>query len=324
MIVANKRVHGQKKWLLGVIKCLISGGLLFWAVRSTELTEVFQAVSSAQLYFLVGAFIAYGVSYYIRSYRWRVLLKAHKVKAKVTSLWQSYMVSIFFGHFLPSTIGGDIIRGYDAWRLGASKSVAATTVFLDRFLGLIALLFFAMMALILSQELTTRLPLLLFGLLVVIGGIVLVSFLLFKYSEKISQLISQWQLPYLNKIKESGERLINALLAFGKHPNALIQGLAWSGLVQITVITHFYLVAKAMGFTVPFLTYFIIIPLATLITMLPLSINGIGIRENAFVFLFGIYGYGIDRAEAVAFAWLAYGITVIQGLVGGIIYALRK
>ena len=234
------------------------------------------------------------------------------------------MVSIFFGHFLPSTIGGDIIRGYDAWRLGASKSVAATTVFLDRFLGLIALLFFAMMALILSQELTTRLPLLLFGLLVGIGGIFVVTFLLFRYSEKISKLISQWQLPYLNKIKESGERLINALLAFGKHPNALGQGLAWSGLVQITVITHFYLIAKAMGFTVPFLAYFIIIPLATLITMLPLSINGIGIRENAFVFLFGIYGYGIDRAEAVAFAWLAYGITIIQGLIGGIIYALRK
>ena len=56
--------------------------------------------------------------------------------------------------------------------------------------------------------------------------------------------------------------------------------------------------------------------------MLPISINGIGLRESVFVFFFS--AFGVVKYQAIAFAWLAYGLVILQGLLGGIVYALRK
>ena len=74
----------------------------------------------------------------------------------------------------------------------------------------------------------------------------------------------------------------------------------------------------------PLATFFLVVPIATVITMLPISINGIGLRENAFVFLLGTLGSKADRPDTIALAWLAYGIIVILGLIGCIVYILRK
>src|SRR5690606_28322746 len=80
--------------------------------------------------------------------------------------------------------------------------------------------------------------------------------------------------------------------------------------------------ALSLGLPVLFLNYFLIIPAALLVMMAPVSINGIGLREGAFAFFFGLFGVG--RAEAVAFAWIAYGLLLIQGLLGGLVYAFRR
>ena len=90
----------------------------------------------------------------------------------------------------------------------------------------------------------------------------------------------------------------------------------------MNVVIAYYLLAQSLGLPVPFLNYFLIIPAALLVLMAPVSINGIGLREGAFVFFLGLYGIG--RAEAVAFAWIAYGVLLIQGVLGGLVYAFRR
>src|SRR5690606_39969507 len=80
--------------------------------------------------------------------------------------------------------------------------------------------------------------------------------------------------------------------------------------------------ALSLGLPVLFLNYFLIIPAALLVMMAPVSINGIGLREGAFAFFFGLFGVG--RAEAVAFAWIAYGLLLIQGLLGVLVYSFRR
>jgi hypothetical protein len=64
------------------------------------------------------------------------------------------------------------------------------------------------------------------------------------------------------------------------------------------------------------------VPLAVFAMMLPISINAIGLREGAFVFLLGMYG--VEPSVSIGLAWIAYGLLVLQGLIGGILYAIRK
>ncbi len=117
-------------------------------------------------------------------------------------------------------------------------------------------------------------------------------------------------------------RVREAVSSFRGKRGALGGALALSLLLQVNVVIAYYLLAQSLGLPVPFLNYFLIIPAALLVLMAPVSINGIGLREGAFVFFLGLYGIGRD--EAVAFAWIAYGVLLIQGVLGGLVYAFRR
>jgi uncharacterized membrane protein YbhN (UPF0104 family) len=92
-------------------------------------------------------------------------------------------------------------------------------------------------------------------------------------------------------------------------------------LLQMNVIVHFIIIALAMGLDIPIIAMFVIIPVATVVMMLPVSINGIGLREAVFVLFFGMFGLAGD--QSIAFAWIAYGFVLAQGLLGGLVFAGR-
>ncbi|NER32087.1 MAG: flippase-like domain-containing protein, partial [Symploca sp. SIO1C4] len=141
----------KKHLILTTTKCSVAVALLFWVLRKTNLTEIFLAAKDTNIPLLMAALFIYFLSYYIRSHRWRLLLRAQGVNASIPDLLKSYMVGIFFSNFLPSTLGGDAVRVYDAWQLGASKSRAVATVIVDRFLGLLGLMLFAVGSLLFAQ-----------------------------------------------------------------------------------------------------------------------------------------------------------------------------
>ena len=105
-------------------------------------------------------------------------------------------------------------------------------------------------------------------------------------------------------------------------PGILFAALLLSVLLQLNVIFHYYLLALALGIEVPVLDMFIIIPVAIVVMMIPVSINAIGIRELIFVTMFGFYG--VNNADALAFAWMSFVLITILGVLGGIVFMLRK
>ena len=309
----------KKQFILTAIKFCVSGTLIYWILQSTNLSEIFAVIGSANLILILVAASLKFVGYYVSALRWRVLLKAQGVKASISFLFQSYLVSAFFNNLLPSIIGGDAIRAYDAWRVGTGKAGAVAVIFIDRFLGLLALMLFAVSAMFVSGQLTAHLPFL--HLWMLLGTTVMISFLwlVFMPSEGIVKTIKKIRLPLVQNFLE---KMMGAFLAFQGKKDTLSKAFGLSVLLQTNVVIHFYLIAMALNFPIPFHHFFLIIPLSIFIMMLPISINAIGIRENIFAFFFA--SYGVSKPEAVAFAWLVYGLVILQGLLGGIVYALRK
>ena len=119
----------------------------------------------------------------------------------------------------------------------------------------------------------------------------------------------------LGKIRDS-------LTLFRGRGDVLIKALLLSFVLQFNVILHFIIVAYALGLDIPWIGMFVIIPLATLIMLVPVSINGLGVREAVFVFFFALYG--INSEYAIAFAWVALGMVLTQGIIGGIVFMLRR
>lgn len=307
----------RKRLLFTALKWLISLFLIAWILRSTEAGAIGAALFAAVPLWVTLAAALHITGFLIAAYRWQLLLHTQGAHASIPFLMESYIVSIFFSNFLPSTIGGDAVRAYDTWRIGGSKGEAVAVIFVDRFLGLFALMLFALAALPFTAPLTAALPLLNLWVLLGVVGMGVVSWMIFMPS-RFFALLTKLSLPFPHKVKQ----LIAAFLPFQGRRDVLLKQLWLSLLLQANVVIHYYFIAQALQLYVPLYSFFFIIPLATLLMMLPISINAIGIRESAFGFF--LAAYGVSTADAVAFAWIAYGLILVQGVLGGLIYALRR
>jgi hypothetical protein len=103
---------------------------------------------------------------------------------------------------------------------------------------------------------------------------------------------------------------------------ALGKAFFWAALLQINVIFHYYLIGEALGLDIALLDYFIFIPIVHLILLIPITINGLGLREGAYLEIFAYYG--ILPAAAISFSWIDLAFMLIVGMLGGIIYIFRK
>ena len=312
----------QKKTIFLLLKISLSVALILWMTHDIALGSVFAIISESSTALLTLAFSLFFVGYVITAFRWRTLIRVQGGDAPIFFLVRSFMVALFFNNFLPSTVGGDVVRMYDSWRLGNSKSDAVTVVLVDRFLGVIVLLWFALLALIFDEAVAGTVPFIGVWVAASLAGIGIATWLILKIPVSTTQMLSSAKSGGVARIGRILEKVHRSFQAYRHARSAVLGALILSVLLQINVVACFILIARSIGIEVPVESMFLIIPVALFIMMLPISINAIGVRETVFVFLFSLYG--IENFQALAFAWLAYGLTLSQGILGGIVFALRK
>ncbi|MCB0747276.1 MAG: flippase-like domain-containing protein [Ignavibacteriae bacterium] len=308
----------KKKFLM----VLFSAGLLYLLLMDVKFSEIIHSIKTADLFLLVIAFSLHALGLTISAYRWRLLLKSLKVPSKIPYLIKSYLVATFFNHFIPSTVGGDSVRAYDSYKLGNNKSKGLAVIMVDRFLGLLALLIFVIISTFLSIEVSSKIPSL--SLLIVLASVGAALFIYFIFNPPIKffTIIEKSSIKIVSKFGSILVKIGGAFTQFGNRRKTLSKALALSFLLQANVILYYYLISKALGFDVHIFNFSLIIPLTIFITMFPFSVNGIGIRENALFFFFSFFG--IAKSQAIAFAWIEFGMLLTLGVIGGFVYMFRK
>jgi len=323
MIQTASAGRGSKHWLMTGFKVAVSASLIYYLVSQTELGKIGAALSSANLGLIGLSFLLHGIGYFSSSYRWQLLLRAQGFEVPVGYLVRSYAIAMFFNNLLPSTIGGDGYRAYDTSRRGIPRLKALAIVVVERFLGLFALLVFAILALALATELTTQIEnLWIWSLL---SFVLMAGILWFIFFKEGGALLPGGfaALPGLSLVKKQTDKMAEAFSPFQGQTKALIGSMGLSLLLQLNVIFHYYLISEALDLGIPLVKYLVIIPLSMFIQMVPISINGIGLRESFYVFFLTTI-YGAPIAAALAFSWIAYGMILLLGILGGAIYAIRR
>ncbi len=311
--------RSPKDMLLMALKIVISAGLIYYILRQTNITEIWAAMKSANPWLLVAAFMLHGVGYISSAYRWRQLLQAQKHDLPIPFLVESLAAAVFFNNLLPSTIGGDAMRAYDTSRRGVDKMKSVAIVVVDRFLGLFALMIFAVVALSLATELTGKIENLWLWSLLTFASMALLAWILFAKKVDFNWL---WNKPPFSIIKKPIKKMTTAFADFQGKRKTLFWAMMLSLILQLAVVAHYYLISLALDLPIPFVKFLVIVPISTFVMMIPISINAIGLRENVSVFFLTIYGATIPAS--IAFAWITYGMVVLLGILGGVIYAVRK
>ena len=312
----------MKKLLLLLAKVAFSTGLIYFLLRNANLETIWLSIRTADFGLILLAFTLFYLGYFIMVKRQQILLAAQNIHVGIPFLLQSFAIGMFFTNILPSNIGGDASRMYDVWRVGGSKSKAVSVILIDRFLGMFALVVFGFIAAMLSGEIRDNVP----GIEIYMGLIVFamasVLWVVFGNGSKLIDWAMNLNLGPFGFIQRIADKIIKGFELYKGRGDVLTRAVLLSFLLQVNVIFHFIIMTWALNINVPATAMFIIIPIATLLMLAPVSINGIGVREAIFGFLFGIYGVATELS--VAFAWVALGMLLAQGVVGGIVFMLRK
>lgn len=308
--------------LKSAVSCVLLGYLLYTA----ELSVIWEALKQASPLWILISFSLHVIGFLLTVYRWQMLLAVRGTNLSIWYLLRSLAIGIFFNNFLPSTVGGDVYRAYDTAEYVGSKTESMTIVVVERLTGMFALGLFGVFALFLGFSYFGRIPIIWLAL----GGLGM-AFVIFiaaanhRVARNVKAFFEHPQRiknAFLQKIQAKLQQIYDALQVYKRNRRVMLIAFLLALLLQVNVIVHYYFIAYALDLPIPLLYFFLIIPVVTVVLMVPVFINGIGGREAAYILLLG--QFGVSQSEAIAFSWIAFGMILVQGIIGGIIYAIRK
>lgn len=293
-------------------------GILVYSMRD-ELPKIGSTIVSANVPLLLLATALYLLSVLIWAKRLQVIFAAEGLKLGLANGLSLTFVGFFFNNFLPSSVGGDIVKAMCAARITKAPVKSVTSVLLDRIFGLftIALIPSVTFAFVASEVGDPLVPAIIYGLL---GASVFALTLLFNRS--IARRFGFVEsLLRLVRLDGKARKLYDGLHDFRRHRWAAVGAMGLSLAGQAANIYVTWLMAIALGARPTFLSFLMLIPVIHLISMVPISLNGLGLREFAFVIILKA-SIGEHYAGALSILWL--GVLFLLSVVGGAIYLFRQ
>lgn len=296
-----------------LLKAGLSLGLLLLLLATVDVRATIETLREAELRYVLAALSLYLIGIPLRAYRWQGLLSAHRVRVPLRRLSSLYFVGTFFNNILPTGVGGDVIRVYELARDGAGAVITASTVLVDRATGLLVLLAMALVSTIFARRLVSPSVVLIIAV-VSLGAFAGVGLL---FWDDLWRGVGRrfLRLPAQRRIEDFSHLL--QVYRGGPVTRALFISLIFN----LTLIAVNYLIALAVGVRVSLWYFLLFVPLISVTLLLPISISGLGVREGAYVLLFGQAGVAAPLALAMSLTF--YALNVAIGLIGGVIYVIQ-
>lgn len=291
----------KNAFLLG-LKIAFSGLLLTFVLRKVGLKNILSHLRSMDLWFFFLSSLIYLLTILLASLRWGIVLKKTQ---PIHKLFPLCLIGSFFNHFMPGAVGGDAVKAYYLYRETGHGGSSVGSVFLDRYVGYCALLSI--------------------GLIAGIAG-----------TSELKALGLHWLTPSLFILFLSGSLLFFGL-RIGRRFKALadfydyfhdtlrdrrVLGKAFllSLMIQVLTILEITCISLGLGQHPSFTALFVFVPLIITVIAVPVSISGLGLREGAFVVLFGLTGISAEASTSISFLWF---LSVAAGSLPGLFLYLR-
>jgi uncharacterized membrane protein YbhN (UPF0104 family) len=306
------RRRGLPPWLSLLLRVVVTVALMAYAVREVKWADLRQHLREAEWGWWLAGLVASVAVQVVAGIRWAALARPLGFdRPRRFFIWR-FFEGMFFSLCLPSSIGGDVIKAYRIGDTTPRRLLAGCSVLADRLTGLAALGVLAGTALAATKHDL--------GIAGTVGvGAALLAAVLAAFwlgLRSIDRLLGVLPDPH------PARSLLAQLLPYQQRPLLIVQAIAWSFVVQMGGAVVVALMARTLQVHLPLAVWFAVVPLVALLMVLPVSIGGFGMRENAMEFLLGEQGVPSDKAVAVALLW---GLgTIATGLAGGVLFLLDR
>ena len=291
------------KVALLLLKIVVSALSLYLIFSRSDIGHVYALMKQIGPFYMSAAALLYVISQVGSTYRWKLLLPD---KFTVRRLFSLYMIGSFFNTFLPGAVGGDFVKAYYLNKDAKKLSLTLASIFMDRYLGFVSLM---------------------------IIGIVTFPFV----SGFMAGSVYQWSMPVifvsfivasflffglqLGRRFKTVSEFYDYFVTFSARKSVLVKAVVWSLVIQMIGFSAVALLAFAIGVNIPLYVFLAFLPIIVTITTIPISISGIGLRENGFAILLGLLGVKQEVAIAISLSWF---FSTFLGSLPGLVAYIRQ
>jgi uncharacterized protein (TIRG00374 family) len=306
-----KFLKGRKRIFNFVIQLAVSIILIILLLRWISINDMLSLFRNINIYYFILLLALVTFDRIFMAYKWHLLLKIKDTNISLVSAIRTYYIGTFIGSFLPTTVGGDIVRVLKLHSEKRKGTDILSSVILERMLGFIAS---AILAPIAAIFLISLFNLKIWHFFVIAGALLFffIILMLIPFSEAIFRKIDKNEKLSRNFLFN---KLKNLYLSYTKYKNnkgTLILFLVLSILEQLVPVIGNYLACRALNLSIPFVYFLLIIPLVQLISRIPISFEGFGVNEGLLIYFFSLLG--LSKTGAFTIGLLGHIAIIIATL----------
>jgi len=301
----TSRPGTRRRWQR-LLQIGVSLGAIAFVIYRAHPADIARELSHARASYMALAIALYLVGQLISTYRWRRIGRSVGLSLVFLSYLRFYFVGMFFNFFGPSTLGGDLVRGLYLTEATARRALAFNSVLFDRLAGLVVLVAIGAAAFVVFPQYGLPRPLFLVTIAMGAGRFA---------GWWMAPRLAVWLLPASNRSR----RLVAGDLGPFWFDRAMLLEVAGVSLVfhSLQILAQLA-VSKALGLDIPLSYICIFHPLVSVISAIPVSLSGIGLREGGYLYFLKHIGTPAPLAVAYGVAWLL--VMLACGLIGGVVF----
>jgi glycosyltransferase 2 family protein len=299
---AARATHPYRAFLLRIGLGAAIVGFLLWHY---DARPALRALAREKIAFFVATIALYLAGQVMSAYRWKLLASVLNLRGPFSEYFRYYFVGVFTNLFVPGLVGGDAARAIYLGRRHHKMTEAIASAVADRGYGLLALFWFAALiarflnrGVLASSVITPT---------IAVGAITFAGYL-------ASPLIARG----IHMAPRPIRRALGIIAPYLHRPLSVVPAIALSIVLQASLAFCQYLLALGLGLNLSVTVFLLVVPIANVFASLPLTLNGLGIRETAYLILFGMAG--VSRDDAIALGLLWFAATMMGGLFGAIAF----
>ncbi len=302
-----------------IFKVILTVALIAFLLKRVDMGEVLSLIKQVKVEYLFLSGILYIFFMLVAAYRWQCLLNIQKIKIGLGKVIRLTFMGYFFNNFLPTTVGGDVVKGYLVSRDTKKVAESYVSILMDRVTGLGGLVLLAVLVILFipTVSINRNIIYLVWGCFVCFVVLLIISTVGGKFFGKKLGWLKR--LARKLKIEDKITKVYNIFYTHKEYKGVLVKTIFLSLIIQVTFIFINYLLVRGLPLNrdIPIGYFFIYTPTIALISSLPVTINGIGVRENLYVEFFGGI-LGKDAAGSLSILLLLF--LWAAGLIGGVYY----
>ncbi|MBU3940417.1 MAG: flippase-like domain-containing protein [Nanoarchaeota archaeon] len=280
---------------------------LVYKIGFSEIASNFKNIHYG--YFFIAILLAFAILLF-QTFRWMLILKEQKIYIPFRKAFKFYLISVFYGLITPAKIGSLMRVPYMKEEVDNSWAECASSIILERIFDLLILFSLAIIGtVVLSEYVGAFLPV----LILAIFAFIISCFILL--NKKLTRIFLK-RFVYIiipARFKRRTQEVFDAFYNSLPRLRRLILPFLFTFFLWVMLYTQTYFVAKSFGVNVPWIIFLVVVPIVTLVTLLPISISGIGTREITFVYLFGFFG--VAQGTVLTFSVVTFLLNAIVPII---------